>query len=140
MNPEPHRLEIRVRYGDTDAMGIVYYANYLRWFEMGRTEMMRHLGIAYKEIEEQGVYLPVSEVFCKYHRPAKYDDVLIIETRIDFLKKVSLQFSYRILRAQDGAELVSGTTLHGFIDRKGKIVKAPSALALKIGGGVSPSS
>lgn len=127
-------MEIRVRYGDTDAMGIVYYANYLRWFEMGRTEMMRHLGIAYKEIEDQGVYLPVSEVFCKYHRPAKYDDVLIIETRIDFLKKVSLQFSYRILRAQDGVELVSGTTLHGFIDRKGKIVKAPSSLASRIEG------
>jgi len=134
MNPEPHRIEIRVRYGDTDAMGIVYYANYLRWFEMGRTEMMRHLGIAYKEIEEQGVYLPVSEVFCKYHRPAKYDDVLIIETRIDFLKKVSLQFSYRILRVQDDVELVSGTTLHGFINQKGKIVKAPSSLASKIGG------
>ncbi len=130
-------MEIRVRYGDTDAMGIVYYANYLRWFEMGRTEMMRSLGIAYKEIEEQGVYLPVSEVFCKYHRPAKYDDLLIIETRIDFLKKVSLQFSYRILRAQDGVELVSGTTLHGFIDRKGKIVKAPSALTLRIGGELS---
>ncbi len=131
---EPHRIEIRVRYGDTDAMGIVYYANYLRWFEMGRTEMMRHLGIAYKEIEEQGVYLPVSEVFCKYHRPAKYDDVLVIETRVDFLKKVSMQFSYRILRAEDGEELVSGTTLHGFVDRQGKIIKAPSSLAFRIGG------
>jgi acyl-CoA thioester hydrolase len=134
MNTEPHRMEIRVRYGDTDAMGIVYYANYLRWFEMGRTEMMRHLGIAYKEIEEQGVYLPVSEAFCKYHRPAKYDDILIVETRIDFLKKVSMQFSYRILRAEDNAELVSGTTLHGFIDRQGRIVKVPPSLAAKIGG------
>jgi len=123
-----------VRYGDTDAMGIVYYANYLRWFEMGRTEMMRHLGIAYKEIEEQGVYLPVSEAFCKYHRPAKYDDVLIVETRIDFLKKVSMQFSYRIFRAEDNAELVSGTTLHGFIDRQGKIVKIPPSLASKVRG------
>ncbi len=127
-------MEIRVRYGDTDAMGIVYYANYLRWFEMGRTEMMRHLGIAYTEIEEQGVYLPVSEAFCKYHRPAKYDDILIVETRIDFLKKVSMQFSYRILRAEDNAELVSGTTLHGFIDRQGRIVKVPPSLAAKIGG------
>lgn len=134
MTTEPHRMEIRVRYGDTDAMGIVYYANYLRWFEMGRTEMMRHLGIAYKEIEEQGVYLPVSEAFCKYHRPAKYDDVLIVETRIDFLKKVSMQFSYRIFRAEDNAELVSGTTLHGFIDRQGKIVKIPPSLASKVRG------
>src|SRR5512143_2271977 len=123
MISEPHRLKIRVRYGDTDAMGIVYYANYLRWFEMGRTEMMRHLGIAYKEIEEQGVSLPVSEVFCKYHRPAKYDDVLIIETRIDIIKKVRMQFSYRILREDGDAELITGTTLHGSTDRQGKIVK-----------------
>jgi len=129
MTPEPHRTQIRVTYGDTDAMGVVYYANYLRWFEVARTEMMRHLGIAYKIIEDEGVFLPVSEVFCKYHRPAKYDDILIIETRIDFLKKVSMQFSYRILRAEDGVELVTGSTLHGFVSRGGKIVRAPSSLA-----------
>jgi acyl-CoA thioester hydrolase len=131
---EPHRTKIRVTYGDTDAMGVVYYANYLRWFEIGRTEMMRHLGIAYKDIEEQGVYLPAAEVFCKYHRSAKYDDFLIIETRIDFLKRVSMQFSYRILRAEDGIELVTGTTLHGFTDRQGKIVKAPLSLEAKVRG------
>jgi acyl-CoA thioester hydrolase len=129
MTAEPHRTQIRVTYGDTDAMGIVYYANYLRWFEVARTEMMRHLGIAYKAMEAEGVFLPVSEVFCKYHRSAKYDDVLIIETRIDFLKKVSLRFSYRILRAEDGAELVTGSTLHGFVSREGKIVRAPGFLA-----------
>ena len=129
MTTEPHRTQIRVTYGDTDAMGIVYYANYLRWFEVARTEMMRHLGIAYKIMEAEGVFLPVSEVFCKYHRSAKYDDILFIETRIDFLKKVSLQFSYRILRAEDGAELVTGSTLHGFVSREGKIVRAPESLA-----------
>ncbi len=132
MIQEPHRTRIRVTYGETDAMGVVYYANYLRWFEMGRTEMMRHLGIAYKDMEEQGIYLPVSEVFCKYLRSAKYDDVLIIETRIDFMKKVTMQFSYRILRAEDGVELVTGTTLHGFIDRQGKIVRAPHSLEAKV--------
>jgi acyl-CoA thioester hydrolase len=129
MTTEPHRTQIRVTYGDTDAMGIVYYANYLRWFEVARTEMMRHFGIAYKIMEAEGVFLPVSEVFCKYHRSAKYDDILIIETRIDFLKKVSLKFSYRILRAEDGAELVTGSTLHGFVSREGKIVRAPETLA-----------
>lgn len=131
---EPHRTKIRVTYGETDAMGVVYYANYLRWFEIGRTEMMRHLGIAYKEIEDEGVYLPAAEVFCKYHRSAKYDDVLIIETRIDFLKKVSMQFSYRILRAEDETELVTGTTLHGFTDRQGKIVRVPASLEAKVRG------
>jgi acyl-CoA thioester hydrolase len=134
MTTESHRTQIRVTYGDTDAMGIVYYANYLRWFEVARTEMMRDLGIAYKIMEAEGVFLPVSEVFCKYHRSAKYDDILIIETRIDFLKKVSLQFSYRILRAEDGAELVTGSTLHGFVNREGKIVRAPESLAKIIQG------
>lgn len=134
MTTAPHRTQIRVTYGDTDAMGIVYYANYLRWFEVARTEMMRDLGIAYKIMEAEGVFLPVSEVFCKYHRSAKYDDILIIETRIDFLKKVSLQFSYRILRAEDGAELVTGSTLHGFVNREGKIVRAPESLAKIIQG------
>jgi acyl-CoA thioester hydrolase len=134
MTTEPHRTRIRVTYGDTDAMGIVYYANYLRWFEVARTEMMRHLGVAYKALEGEGVFLPVSEVFCKYHRSARYDDLLVIETRIDFLKKVSLQFSYRILRAEDGAELITGTTLHGFVSREGKIVRVPAALAEVIRG------
>ncbi|MBI5967873.1 MAG: acyl-CoA thioesterase, partial [Deltaproteobacteria bacterium] len=111
------RIETRVTYAETDAMGIVYYANYLRWFEMGRTELMRNLGIAYKEMEEQGIYLPVSEVFCKYHIPAKYDDILTVETSVDFLKRASIQFAYRILRKEDGAELVTGTTLHAFVDQ-----------------------
>jgi acyl-CoA thioester hydrolase len=132
MIPEPFRTKTRVTYGQTDAMGVVYYANYLHWFELGRTEMIRHLGVAYKEMEEQDVYLPVAEVFCKYHRPAKYDDLLVIETRIDFLKRVSMQFSYRVLREEDGSELVTGTTLHGFTDRQGKIVKAPQFLADKL--------
>jgi acyl-CoA thioester hydrolase len=134
MTPDPHRTQIRVTYGDTDAMGIVYYANYLRWFEVARTETMRHFGVAYKAMEQEGVFLPVSEVFCKYHRSARYDDLLTIETRIDFLKKVSMQFSYRILRAEDGAELVTGTTLHGFVSREGKIVRAPASLVKIIQG------
>lgn len=129
-----HRIETRVTYGETDAMGIVYYANYLRWFEMGRTEFMRHLGIAYKELEDRGTYLPVSEVFCKYFISARYDDILIIETTIGFLKRASIQFAYRILRKSDGAELVTGTTLHAFTDREGKIVRVPAFLKEKLQG------
>ncbi len=132
MDPISHRHEIRVTYADTDAMGIAYYANYLRWFEVGRTELMRSLGIAYKEMEDQGAFLPVSEVFCKYHASARYDDVLVIETGVDFLKRASIQFSYRILRRSDGAQLVTGTTLHAFVDREGKIVKVPAILRAKL--------
>jgi acyl-CoA thioester hydrolase len=128
----PHRIETRVTYADTDAMGIVYYSNYLRWFEMGRTELMRNLGIAYKEMEGQGTFLPVSEVFCRYVVSAKYDDVLVIETSVGFLKRASIQFAYRILRKADETELVSGTTLHAFVDRKGRIVRVPISLKEKL--------
>ena len=127
-----HRIEVRVTYAETDAMGIVYYANYLRWLEVGRTELMRSLGIAYKEMEDRGTFLPVSEVFCKYHGSARYDDVLIIETSVDFLKRASIQFSYRILRKSDGNQLVTGSTLHAFVDRDGKIVKVPAIFRAKL--------
>ena len=132
MNVAHHTIETRVTYAETDAMGIVYYANYLRWFEMGRTELMRSLGISYKEMEANGTFLPVSEVFCKYIISAKYDDVLDIETSVEFLKRASIQFTYRILRKTDGAELINGKTLHAFVDREGKIVKAPGLLREKL--------
>ena len=132
MDRVPHRVETRVTYADTDAMGIVYYSHYLRWFEMGRTELMRSLGISYKEMESQGTYLPVSEVFCRYLISAKYDDVLIIETSVDFLKRASIQFAYRILRKADEVQMVTGTTLHAFVDREGRIVRVPSSLLGKL--------
>jgi acyl-CoA thioester hydrolase len=126
-----HQIETRVTYAETDAMGIVYYAHYLRWFEMGRTEYMRHLGISYKEMEAQGIYLPVAEVFCKYLDSAKYDDLLIIETRVDFIKRASIQFLYSIRRREDKKELVQGRTLHAFVDDEGKIIKIPPFLREK---------
>ena len=132
MKPLIHRTQVRVTYAETDAMGIVYYANYLRWLEVGRTELMRSLGIAYKEMEDRGAFLPVSEVFCKYHASARYDDILIIETAVDFLRRASIQFSYRILRKSDGTLLITGSTLHAFVDREGKIVKVPPALRAKM--------
>lgn len=132
MDKVPHRIETRVTYAETDAMGIVYYSHYLRWFEMGRTELMRSLGIAYKEMESQGTYLPVSEVFCRYLVSAKYDDVLIIETSVDFLKRASIQFAYRILRKADAVQMVTGTTLHAFVDREGRIIRVPSSLEGKL--------
>jgi acyl-CoA thioester hydrolase len=132
MNPPIQRTEVRVTYAETDAMGIVYYAHYLRWFEVGRTELMRSLGIAYRAMEDGGTFLPVSEVFCKYHASARYDDILVIETEVDFLKRASIQFSYRILRQSDATLLVTGSTLHAFVDREGKIVKVPPVLRAKL--------
>ncbi len=129
---QPIRTETRVTYAETDAMGVVYYANYLRWFEMGRTEFMRNLGIPYKILDDQEVYTPVSEIFCKYIVSARYDDIVIIETHLDFVKRASIRFSYRLLRKGDGVELVIGWTLHAFVDRTGKIVKTPALLKEKL--------
>jgi acyl-CoA thioester hydrolase len=127
-----HRTETRVTYADTDAMGVVYYAHYLRWFEMGRSELMRSLGVSYREMEREEIFLPVAELFCKYLVSARYDDVVTIETFIDFLKRASIQFRYRLLRKTDGAILVTGRTLHAFVDREGKVVRIPDGLREKI--------
>lgn len=90
---EKNLTEYRVIYGDTDQMGVVYYANYLRWFEKGRTEFLRQLGVPYTSIEDSGLYFPVAEVSCRYHRPARFDDVIIIETTLNALNRASLSFS-----------------------------------------------
>ncbi|MCP2239586.1 acyl-CoA thioesterase [Thermoanaerobacterium thermosaccharolyticum] len=112
--------KIRVRYGETDKMGIVYYANYLNWFEIGRTEFFRSLGMTYKELEDNKIMLPVIETNCKYIWSAEYDDVIIIRTRIDFLKGTRIRFAYDIIRENDNRLLAQGMTEHPFttLDKK----------------------
>ncbi|WP_434643574.1 thioesterase family protein [Thermoanaerobacterium thermosaccharolyticum] len=112
--------KIRVRYGETDKMGIVYYANYLNWFEIGRTEFFRSLGMTYKELEDNKIMLPVIEANCKYIWSAEYDDVIIIRTRIDFLKGTRIRFAYDIIRENDNKLLAQGMTEHPFttLDKK----------------------
>ena len=124
----------RVIYGDTDQMGVVYYANYLRWFEMGRTELLRQFGKPYDEAENKGVYFPVIEVSCNYHHPARFDDEVLVETVLISLRQASLGFSYRILRQKDEALLATGFTKHACVNAKGKVTKIPSDImaALKI--------
>jgi acyl-CoA thioester hydrolase len=114
------RYAIRVRYADTDQMGFAYYAHYLRWFEIGRAEMLRALGWSYRAVEEAGIQLPVLEARCRYLAPARYDDELIIETGVLELRRASVRFGYRILRAPDDALLATGETEHCFLDREGK--------------------
>jgi acyl-CoA thioester hydrolase len=115
-----HRFELRVRYGDTDQMGFAYYANYLRWFEIGRAEMLRAMGTSYREVEEGGVWLPVLEASCRYLKPARYDDLVAIETRVGELRRASVRFEYRILRAGDDTLLATGATEHCFLDLEGR--------------------
>ena len=124
-----HRFVLRVRYGDTDQMGFAYYANYLRWFEIGRAELMRSLGKSYRDVEADGVSLPVVEARCRYLQPARYDDAVVIETGLLELRRASVRFAYRIVREADGMLLAHGQTEHAFLDRAGKPVRAPESLA-----------
>ncbi|CAB5080083.1 4-hydroxybenzoyl-CoA thioesterase family active site [Olavius algarvensis associated proteobacterium Delta 3] len=120
-----HRTTCRVIYGDTDRMGRAYYGNYLRWFEMGRTEMFRAIGMPYRSIEDRGYYLPVSEVFCKFSSGADYDDILIIDTSLDNRVKAGMKFDYRVL-AENGEQLIAqGYTKHAFVKEDGKVVRPP---------------
>jgi acyl-CoA thioester hydrolase len=128
MQEPVHQTTCRVLYGDTDAAGVVYYANFLRYFEKGRTEFMRDLSLTYREIEEQGLVLPVIESYARYKAPAAYDDLLVIETSLTELKSVSCRFNYRILRkeAEDAKKLLAkGFTVHASVDRSGKLTKLP---------------
>ena len=120
-----HRTTYRVIYGDTDNMGQVYYGNYFRWFEIGRSEMFRSLGLPYKTVEDNGIFLPVSETHCKYSMPAKYDNIIVIETAVDTRVKGGIKFDYSIY-AEDGETLLAkGYTRHACVNREGKVVRPP---------------
>ena len=121
-----HQTTYRVIYGDTDRMGMAYHANYLRWFEIGRAELFRSLGLSYKEIEERGYFLPLSEVTCKYVSSARYDDELIVEATLDTSVKGGVKFNYIIYR-QSGKEIAArGSTLHAFVNLDGLVVRPPA--------------
>ncbi len=117
----------RVIYGDVDSMKVAYYANYFRWFEIGRTELIRHLGLPYAEIETLGYLLPVTEACCKYIKSARYDETLLIDTGVGFVRKASARFDYRILNPGKDL-LVQGYTIHACLDREGKLVRLPESL------------
>lgn len=123
-----HSYEIRVRYADVDAMGWVYYAHYLRWFEIGRAEMLRSMGRTYRDVELSGTLLPVLEATCRYFEGARYDDRVVVETGVAELHRASVRFGYRVIRGDDEKLLASGTTLHCFLGRDGKAGRPPEEL------------
>ena len=127
-----HKVEIRPLFADVDAMNVVYYGQYLRFFELGRSELMRASGRAYTEMEAMGLHLPVTEAHVRYRRPARYDDLVVVETWPAWLKKASLRFEYRLLRQNGDSsleELVSGYTVHGCVTRQGKVAPLPPWVA-----------
>ena len=121
--------EIRVIYADTDQMGVVYYANYFIWLEIARTEFMRSQGVDYKSIEkEKKLALPVVEAYCKYKAPARYDDVVVIKTKVSQVKSSTLRFDYELLNKQTNELLVEAYTTHVFIGRNRKPVRIPQEI------------
>ena len=119
---------IRVLYGDTDIMAHAYYGNYLRWFEAGRTEWFRATGSTYRELENEGVFLPVTEAHCRYRRPAFYDDLIEVHTRFRFEGGARLRFDYEVRREGEAEVLADGYTIHACVDRDRKVMRPPKGL------------
>lgn len=118
--------QIRVRYQETDNMGVVYYANYFVWFEVARTEYLRSFGVSYKELESQGMYLMVASAGCEYKSPARFDDVVTVRTWIPELKNSSLRFEYSL--HVDSRLIATGESVHVFTNDAGKPVRIPEEI------------
>ncbi len=116
---------IRVRYAETDKMGVVYYANYFVWFEVARTDLLRALGWSYREMEHAGVSLPVIDARCEYLRPARYDDELEVRTEGRLLSPIRMEFSYEVRILPDGVVAASGKTVHAALDTTGRPCRLP---------------
>ncbi len=117
---------VRVRYGETDQMGVVYYGNYFTWFEVGRVELCRELGVNYKKMEEEDdSYIVVAEAYCRYKRPAHFDDLLTIRTRVIDSHRRTIRFAYEILNQASGDVIATGETVHVICDRLGRPKSLP---------------
>lgn len=123
---EYHDVTVRVRYAETDQMGVVYHSNHLIWFEVGRVELMRALGFDYKQMEiRDDTYIVVADVHCRYHHPARYDELLTVRTRILEAKSRTLKFGYELFRQPDNKLLANGHTVHVACNRAGQVKHFP---------------
>ena len=123
-----HDIELRVRYGETDQMGVVYHAEYLVWCEVGRTEYIRALGLPYAEMERAGTGLAVAEASLRYHAPARYDNLVRVETTLSKVGSRSLTFDYLIVNAGTGQRLVTASTMLVALDRDGRLATIPPSI------------
>ena len=119
---------IRVRYAETDKMGVVYYANYFVWFEVARADLLRSLGWTYREMEHAGVALPVIEAHCDYHRPARYDEEMEVRAKGRMLSPVRMEFTYEVVRRDDQMVSASGRTVHAALDPAGRPCRLPDRI------------
>lgn len=128
-----HETEIRVRYAETDQMGVVHHSNYYIWFELGRSDFCRARGFSYKDMEEKdNALLVVAESYCRYKSPAFYEDVLLIRTKIEEIRSRSLRFVYEVYRPSDQETLAEGETLHLVTDENKKIRTFPEIYKQKL--------
>ena len=125
---QPLAINVRVRYAETDKMGVVYHANYFVWFEIGRCELLRAIGSSYRELESIGIMLPVIEAHCDYLAPARYDDELEVKAWGELLSPVRLGFRYEVGRPADGTINATGRTVHASVDSSGKPCRLPDRI------------
>ena len=123
---------IRVRYAETDQMGVAHHGEYFAWFEVGRTDLLRAQGLTYRELEESGIRLPVVEAQARFLRPARYDDLLEIRTRLAGLSGARVSFAYEVWRSGTPGPLATATTSHGAIDGRGRPRRLPSDLRRRL--------
>jgi acyl-CoA thioester hydrolase len=117
---------LRVRYAETDQMGVVYHSNHFIWFEIGRVELMRQLGFSYRDMErEHGLFIAVADARCRYKAPARFDEELIVRTRLKNVRETMVHFGYELLRADDGLLLAEGETTHVVTNKQMKITPLP---------------
>jgi acyl-CoA thioester hydrolase len=129
----PRHTRLRVRYADTDKMGVVYYANYLVWFEVARTEWLRESGWTYRDMEAEGFALPVIEAHCRYRRPARYDDEIELRTTAAAVTAVRIRFDYHVHHGGDGTALATGHTVHAVLDGMGRPRRLPPRVQALLG-------
>jgi acyl-CoA thioester hydrolase len=122
------RSRIRVRYAETDQMGVAYHGNYFAWFEVGRTDLLRDLGFTYKDLEADGLRLPVIEAQARFLRPARYDDVLDVHTRLASCRGATVTFDYAVRREGHETPLATGSTSHAAVDAEGRPRRIPEAV------------
>jgi len=125
--PDSHDLTVRVRYAETDRMGLLHHANYFVYFEMGRTELLRERGLSYRDIEDAGHYLVIVDLSCKFKKPAYYDDLLTLRTTVARMTHVKIVHTYQVFR--DGQLLAEGQSTLACVDREGRPQALPEILA-----------
>jgi acyl-CoA thioester hydrolase len=117
---------VRVRYADTDQMGVVYHSNFLVYFEVGRADYFRQFGFTYKDLEKENVFMPVTESYCKHYSSAEYDDELLVLTRLEMISRLQIKFLYEIVRKRDEKKMAEGFTIHVPVNGDGKPCRIPA--------------